>query len=127
MLKNLREMAKKAMGGDSEAMELVIIAAPKGSVGDDPMEFLKKVVEDGEYGGELERAMSEDDYSGDYEKEGEGPDSKQLVYEAKHKAVMEALDMAGVARKEASDIADKVCADMDMGMDMDEPTSEEEA
>lgn len=125
MMKNLREMAKKAMGGDSEAMELVIIAAPKGSVGSDPIEFLKKVVEDGEYGGELERAMGEDDYSSDYEAEGEGPHSKHLMYEAKHKAVMEALDMAGVSRKEASDIADKVCSDMDMGMD--EPTSEEEA
>lgn len=125
MLKNLREMAKKAMGGDSEAMELVIIAAPKGAVGDDPLEFLKKVVEDGEYGGKLEHAMEKDDYSSDYEAEDESPDSKQLMYEAKHKAVMEALDMAGVSRKEASDIADKVCSDMDMGMD--EPTSEEEA
>ena len=125
MMKNLREMAKKAMGGDSEAMELVIIAAPKGAVGDDPLEFLKKVVEDGEYGGKLEHAMGEDDYSSDYEAEDESPDAKQLMYEAKHKAVMEALDMAGVSRKEASDIADKVCSGMDMGMD--EPTSEEEA
>jgi hypothetical protein len=126
MLKNLREMAKKAMGGDGEAMELIIIAAPKGAIDGDPMEFLKKVVEDGEYGGELERAMSEDDYSGDYESEGEGPDSKKLMYEAKHKAIMEALDMAGVSRKEASDIADKVCAAMEDEMGMAEPTSEEE-
>lgn len=123
MLKNLREMAKKALGGDTEAMELIVIAAPKGSIGSDPMEFLKKVVEDGEYGGELEKTMGEEEYSSDYAGCECAPDSEKLAYEAKHKAIMEALDMAGVARKEASDIADKVCSEMGM---MDEPTSEEE-
>ncbi len=122
MMKNLREMAMKAMGGDGEAMELIIIAAPKGAVGGDPMEFLKKLAEDGEYAGELEKSMGEDDYSSDYAGEDEGPDEGKLSYEAKHKAIMEALDMAGVSRKEASDIADKVCGEM--GME-DEPTSEE--
>jgi hypothetical protein len=110
MMKNLREMAMKAMGGDGEAMELIIIAAPKGAIGGDPMEFLKKVSEDGEYAGELEKSMSEDDYSSDYAGGEDGPDEEGLAYEAKHKAIMEALDMAGVSRKEASDIADKVCA-----------------
>lgn len=125
MLKNLREMAAKAMGGDSEAMELVIIAAPKGAMGADPMEFLKKVVEDGEFAGELEKTMGAEDYSSDYAGEDDGPDAAKLSYEAKHKAVMEALDMAGVSRKEASDIADKVCAADASEYGEDEPTEEE--
>jgi len=125
MLKNLREMAMKAMGGDNEAMELIIIAAPKGAIGGDPMAFLKKVAEDGEYAGELEKSMGEDDYSSDYAGEEEGPDEGKLSYEAKHKAVMEALDMAGVSRKEASDIADKVCSSDASEYGSDEPTEEE--
>lgn len=126
MMKNLREMAMKAMGGDGEAMELIVIAAPKGAMKGDPMEFLKKVVDDGEYAGELEKAMSEDDYSSDYSGCECEPDEAALSKDAKHKAIMEALDMAGVSRKEAMDIADKCCADdaSEMGME-DEPTSEE--
>jgi len=126
MMKNLREMAMKAMGGDGEAMELIVIAAPKGAIGDDPMSFIKKLADDGEYAGELEKSMSEDDYSSDYAGCEEEPSGPGLAKMAKHKAIMEALDMAGVSRKEAMDIADKCCADdaSEMGME-DDPTSEE--
>lgn len=124
-MKNLREMAMKAMGGDGEAMELIVIAAPKGAIDGDPMGFIKKLAEDGEYAGELEKSMSEDDYSSDYADCECGPDAEKLAYEAKHKAVMEALDMAGVSRKEASDIADKVCAEDASEYGEDEPTEEE--
>ncbi len=107
----LRELAKKAMAGDGEATEVILITVPKGMMkGMDPMEFITKFAGDMEFGGDIEDMLAgkEEEMSSDYVEE---PESEEdMAYSAKHKAVMEALSMVGVPKKEAHDIATKVCS-----------------
>jgi len=47
---NLKNLAKKANGGDKEALTILILEMPSGLMGDmKPEEFAKKMDEDGEY------------------------------------------------------------------------------
>ena len=115
----LRELAKKAMAGDPEATEVLIITVPKGMMkGMDPMEFIQKFASDMEFGGDIDGMMDkmEEGETSDY---AEMPESEgDYAYKAKHKAILEALDMAGVPKKDAMDIADKVCAEDEDTSDM---------
>jgi hypothetical protein len=123
---NLREMAKKAVGGDSDATEVILITVPKGVMkGMDPMEFIQKFAGDMEFGGDIEEMLAgkDDETSSDYMEEPESEDD--MAYKAKHKAVMEALSMAGVPKKEAHDIATKVCGH-DGGMSEDGEYADED-
>ena len=118
---NLRELAKKAAAGDGESTEVILITVPKGMMkGMDPLDFIKQFADDMEFGGDIEEMMAgkEEEMSSDYVEKPESEDD--YAYKAKHKAVMEALSMAGIPKKEAMDIADKVCSE-----DMEEDTSDE--
>lgn len=122
----LRELAKKAMAGDGEATEVILITVPKGMMkGMDPMEFITKFAGDMEFGGDIEDMLAgkeEDEMSSDYMEE---PESEEdMAYSAKHKAVMEALSMVGVPKKEAHDIATKVCSHEGGGEDEGEDTTD---
>jgi hypothetical protein len=115
----LRELAKKAMAGDGEATDVILITIPKGMMkGMDPMEFIQKFASDMEFGGDIDEME-------DGMEEGASPDYAEIpeteadyAYKAKHKAILEALDMAGVPKKDAMDIADKVCSEEEDTTDM---------
>lgn len=104
------EMAKKAMGGDQDAMELIVIKAPKGAMdGMSPMEFIKKIADNMEFGGAMDSMLDDEDMSSSNYVSEEAPQEKDMVYAAKHKMMVEALGRAGLGRKEAEDVATEVC------------------
>lgn len=108
------EMAKKAMEGDDGALEMIVITAPKGAMkGMSPMEFVKKIAGDLEFGGTLDDMLAdnEEDMSGANYAE-EAPQEGDMKYAAKHKMIVEALDRAGLGKKEAEDMATMICDKM---------------
>lgn len=120
------EMAKKAMDGDGEALEMIVITAPKGAMkGMDPLDFVKKIAGDLEFGGSLDDMVAgadEDMSSANYAEE--APQEGDMKYAAKHKMIVEALDRAGFGKKEAEDMATMICDQMYGGGESEEDTSD---
>ena len=108
----MREMARKASMGDTDAMEMIVITAPPGAMkGMDPVAFAKKLLQQMDSGAMPDMGMhpSDQDESDDYAPMG-AEDASNVSHEAmEHDRVLKVLSRHGISGDDAERIASEIC------------------
>ena len=109
----MHEMARKASMGDTDAMEMIVITAPPGSMkGMDPVAFAKKLLQQLDTGAPPSMNMmpSDQDESDDYAPMG-AEDASEASHETmEHDRILKVLARFDIPPDDAERIATAICA-----------------
>jgi hypothetical protein len=107
---DIKDIAKKAKGGDKEALGDLVLSAPEGLRGKEPDAYAS------------EMADNEDAFKEDFEGEAEGPlwarktegkaaeDEGAMVHEGRQGAIIDILGQYGLSTDEATKAANEIMA-----------------